>query len=373
LNRIRWISLIWVGSVFILAACSEASPRATPLPPSPTVDELSTLIAMQAVATDVPTATPIPTATVTLTPSLTPLPSETPAPTQPPATPTPFPTNTPRSTQAVSQAVLPTAIAKYDPATGEIADHYWLQRPFPRDPTNRVHDYLSRSYPYGTTGGGGLQVHHGVDIQNNLGTDILAVASGWVLYAGSDSEMQFGPRNDFYGNLVVIEHEMRAANDAMLYTLYGHMSQVDVETGQFVDQGEKIGEVGATGVALGSHLHLEVRLDDPYDYLSTYNPDLWLTPWPTFGTLAGRLVDGAGQPVRDATVTLLSDSGPDRYTFTYANDNVNPDPYYNENFTYGDLPEGEYHVIVRTGSVKRFDEWVFVEAGRTNWIDIRLD
>ena len=371
MNRIRWASLV-LGTV-ILAACSEASPQATPLPPSPTVDELSTLIAMQQVATDVPTATPIPSPTDTLTPSVTPLPSETPTPTAIPATPTPLPTNTPRSTQPASQAVLPTAIAKYDPASGEILDHYWLRRPFPRDPTNRIHDYLSRSYPFGTTGGGQFQVHHGVDIQNNLGTDILAAANGWVLYAGSDAEVQFGPRTDFYGNLVVLEHEMRAPGGAMVYTLYGHMSQVDVETGQYVAQGEKIGEVGATGVALGSHLHLEVRLDDPYDYNSVYNPDLWLDPWPTFGTLAGRLVNRDGQPVYDAMITILSDLGPSRYTFTYADDNVNPDPYYNENFTYGDLPEGEYQIIVRINGVKRFDDRVFVEAGRTNWIDIRLN
>lgn len=371
MKRIRWVSLVLV--VFILAACSESAPQATPLPPSPTEDELSTLLAMQQIATSVPTATPVPPPTLTVTPSVTPFPSETPAPTVPPATSTPLPTNTPRSAETVSQAVLPTAIAKYDPTSGEILDHYWLQRPFPRDPSNRVHDYMSRSYPYGTTGGGGLQVHHGVDIQNTLGTDILAVASGWVLYAGSDKEEQFGPRNDFYGNLVVLEHELRAPNGAMLYTLYGHMSQVDVETGQFVDQGEKIGEVGATGVALGSHLHLEVRLDDPYDYDSTYNPDLWLDPWPTYGTLAGRLVDRRGQPVYDAMITILSKSGPDRYTFSYADDHVNPDPYYNENFTYGDLPEGDYQIIVRTRGVKRFDDWVFVKAGQTNWIDIRLN
>ena len=58
MKRIRWVSLVLV--VFILAACSESAPQATPLPPSPTEDELSTLLAMQQIATSVPTATPVP-------------------------------------------------------------------------------------------------------------------------------------------------------------------------------------------------------------------------------------------------------------------------------------------------------------------------
>jgi murein DD-endopeptidase MepM/ murein hydrolase activator NlpD len=220
---------------------------------------------------------------------------------------------------------------------------------------------------------GGLQTHHGVDIQNMLGTGILAVGSGRVAYAGSDSQVQFGPQTNFYGNLVVIEHDRLAPNGQPLYTLYGHMFRVDVETGQRVEQGDKIGQVGSTGVALGSHLHLEVRIGDMYSYDSTYNPDLWLMPWPGYGTLMGRVFDADGNRIYDAAIIIQSEGGASRQTSSYADDFVNPDPYYGEHYTYGDLSAGTYQVIVRVRGVLRFKGDVTIEGGKTNWLDIRLN
>jgi murein DD-endopeptidase MepM/ murein hydrolase activator NlpD len=305
-------------------------------------------------------------------------PSGTPEPTNAPPTPLVFPTNTPRSTQAVLVTVEATAGSTavadltFD-QTGERRDHYWLKRPFPRDPSNEIKDYVSRSYPYGTPGDGGLQTHHGVDIQNSLGTAILAVAGGWVVYAGDDSKVLFGPKNDFYGNLVVIEHDRLAPNGEPLYTLYGHMFRVDVGAGQRVEQGDKIGQVGATGVALGAHLHLEVRIGDMYDYGSTYNPDLWLLPWTGYGTLAGRVTDQNGKRLYNVPIVIQSEGGASRQTYSYADDGVNPDPYYGEQYTYGDLPAGTYQVIVRVRGVLRFKGEVTVEGGKTSWLDIRLN
>ncbi|GAB4407555.1 MAG: hypothetical protein Kow00106_00410 [Anaerolineae bacterium] len=365
-----------------MTACQAGTNAAPTTAPSPTTDALATAIAFQAQATRVPTATPWPSATVTPSPSDTATPTASPTVTptsavllvSAQATPTPYPTNTPRPTQVVLQAAGSSAPAAdtFD-QTGELRDHYWLGRPFPRDPSNRIRDYASRNYPYGSTGGGQFQTHHGIDIQNPLGTAILAVASGWVIYAGSDSVIQFGPSTDFYGNLVVIEHDQKAPTGEPLYTLYGHMMRVDVQAGQRVEQGQKIGQVGATGVALGAHLHLEVRLGNPYDYGRTYNPDLWIRPWPTYGTLAGRITDAHGNRLYDVAITLQSDGGPSRTAYSYADDTVNPDPYYGEHFTYADLPAGEYQVLVRKNDVLRFKGTVTVEAGRTNWIDIRLN
>ncbi|MBN1966688.1 MAG: carboxypeptidase regulatory-like domain-containing protein, partial [Anaerolineae bacterium] len=116
-----------------------------------------------------------------------------------------------------------------------------------------------------------------------------------------------------------------------------------------------------------------VRIGDAADYGSTYNPDLWLRPWPTFGTLAGRVTDREGNPVHDVTITLGSDGGPDRYASSYADDTVNSDLYYGENYTRGDLPEGEYRVFVRMRGVLRYQGMVHIEAGRTNWLDIVLN
>ncbi|MBN2302916.1 MAG: peptidoglycan DD-metalloendopeptidase family protein [Anaerolineae bacterium] len=289
---------------------------------------------------------------------------------------TAFPTNTPRATQSTPNSILPTAVGQsnsYDHMQ-EIRDHYWLARPFPRDPSNRIHDFASRSYPYGTTAGGQFQTHHGIDIQNALGTSILAVASGQVVYAGDDSTVMFGPRNDFYGNLVIIKHDFNSPDGRPFYTLYGHMSQIDVETGQRVDLLQKIGEVGSSGVALGSHLHLEVRIGDPFSYGSSYNPDLWIRPWPDYGTLIGRVFDADGSRVYDINVTIQPlGEGPDRYTFTYANDSeINSDPYYGEHFSYADLPAGDYQVIVRMRNVLKFKGQVTVVARQTSWLDIQL-
>jgi len=291
-------------------------------------------------------------------------------------TATPLAVQTPRFTQTVLQPITPTPAAggEFD-RTGEIRDHYYLGRPFPRDPSGELVDYPARNYAYGSQGGGGYPTHFGLDYQNGYGTAILAVGDGWVVYAGSDAEVQFGPRPDFYGNLVVIEHDRTAPDGRPLYSLYGHMSKIDVEMGQRIHEGEKIGQVGSTGVALGSHLHLEVRIGDAFDYGSTYNPDLWLRPWPTFGTLAGRIYDRDGRRMYGATIAILTarSGGPSRYTFSYADDALNPDPYYGEHFTYADLPAGEYQVVVRIAQVTRFKGTVRVEAGQTNWIEIRLN
>ena len=381
----------------VLGACSqdlEANNNAPTQPPSPTADELGTLIAMQRRATEVPTATPrptatpsatptltfTPTATFTLTPTTTTVPSGTPEPTSvmPTVTPLVVPTNTPRVTPAQIETIDPidagTEVAGLTfEITGERRDHFWLDRPFPRDPSNEIKDYASRNYSYGITGDTGLQTHHGIDIQNPLGTSILAVASGWVVYAGDDSQVRFGPQNDFYGNLVVIEHDRLAPNQQPLYTLYGHMSRVDVATGQRVEQGDKIGQVGSTGVALGSHLHLEVRIGNMYDYGSTYNPDLWILPWPGYGTLAGRVTDANGNRMYNVPIVLQSPGNAPRQTFSYADDGVNPDPYYQEQYTYGDLPEGTYQVTVRIRGVLRYKGQVTIEGGKTNWLDIRLN
>lgn len=401
---------IWVGLLgvsLILGACSqelEAKDEIPTQPPSPTADQLGTLIAMQQQATEVPTATPWPTATATLTPTptatitatftptltatATTIPSGTPPPTATPtiaATDTPmvFPTNTPHSTPVILYTIEPTATETLVETTavadvtfsqtGERRDHYWFARPFPRDPSNQIKDYVSRNYSYGTTGDGGLQTHHGVDIQNQLGTGIQAVGGGWVAYAGDDSEVQFGPQTNFYGNLVVIEHDRLAPNGQPLYTLYGHMLRVGVETGQRVEQGDTIGQVGATGVALGAHLHLEVRIGDMYDYDSTYNPDLWVMPWQGYGVLAGRVFDADGTRLYNVPIAIQSEGGASRQTYSYADDEINPDLYYGEHYTYGDLPAGTYQVIVRIRGVLRFKGDVTIEPGKTNWLDIQLE
>ncbi len=377
----RLSAILIIG--LLLAACGDNGEDQTKETFTPaatltaTADAFSTLIAMQATA--VPSVTPWPTHTPTYTPTTTATPTLTRTftltPTDLPQTTTAFPINTLRATQTILEAATPISVTQVAMYTGTepLQDHYVLARPFPRDPSNTIRDWASRSYPFGTTGGGQFNTHHGVDIQNPQGTPILAVASGWVIYAGPDDEVMFGPQNDFYGILAVIEHDFPAPNGEKLYTLYGHMSKVQVETGQRVEQGQIIGNVGSTGVALGAHLHLEVRLGDPSDYNNVYNPDLWVRPWPTYGTLAGRIFNSDGTRTYGIMITIQAKNGDaSRYTFSYSDDTIKSDPYYGEHFTYADLPEGDYEVFVRVRSALVFKQDITIAAGQTNWLDIHL-
>lgn len=90
------------------------------------------------------------------------------------------------------------------------------------------------------------RAHLGVDYGAPTGTAVRSVGDGVVDFAG----WQNG-----YGNVVQIRHSNERT------TLYGHLSRVDVRKGQRVDQGMRIGAVGATGWATGPHLHFEVKLN----------------------------------------------------------------------------------------------------------------
>ncbi len=229
-------------------------------------------------------------------------------------------------------------------------DHFWLGRPF--SGSGGVRDYIEYAYPYGTTALG-YQPHHGVDTPNAFGTPVRAAASGTVFYAGDDfNEPIYGPHPNFYGNVIVLEHnfEVPGKEGVMfsMYTLYGHLSEFFVRTGDTVTQFQEIGAVGQAGVAIGPHLHMEVRLGDPYDYGSTYNPNLWIQPWPRHGVLAGRVKLTSGEYLTDVEVELISEETDRvRTTLTYHYDEVNIDPWFVENFVVPDLPEGLYTVKVK--------------------------
>ena len=57
-----------------------------------------------------------------------------------------------------------------------------------------------------------------------------------------------------YGIAVEVEH-----SSPLRRTLYGHLSEIYVKSGQRVGQGEVIGRVGSTGLSTGPHLHFELR------------------------------------------------------------------------------------------------------------------
>jgi len=87
------------------------------------------------------------------------------------------------------------------------------------------------------------QFHSGMDISGTTGTPIRAAMAGRVSAVGYDS---------VYGNYVVITHH------SGYRTLYGHMSVIRTRTGAYVSVGERIGDVGSTGLSTGPHLHFMV-------------------------------------------------------------------------------------------------------------------
>lgn len=89
------------------------------------------------------------------------------------------------------------------------------------------------------------RAHLGVDYGAPTGTPVRSVGDGVVEFAG---------RQNGYGNVVQIRH----SNDRT--TLYAHLSRIDVRQGQRVEQGARVGAVGATGWATGPHLHFEVKV-----------------------------------------------------------------------------------------------------------------
>jgi murein DD-endopeptidase MepM/ murein hydrolase activator NlpD len=243
-----------------------------------------------------------------------------------------------------------------------------LARPFSPE-----HDIFPSSYyPYGTTAGGQYLLHHGVDIGNPTGTPVWAIASGRVVYAGSDFDEPWGPYTDFYGNLVVIRHDVQL-NGAPVHSLYGHLSEVSTQAGKSVAEGETIGLVGSEGIALGPHLHLEIRTAAS-DYGATINPQLMLAPTGGRGTIVGRLTDRRGQPLHEAPVNLYARdaAGNDQWvasTTTYPAASVNSSALWEENFVLGDWPEGEYMVSASVGD-RIVDSTVALVAGMPSIVEL---
>jgi murein DD-endopeptidase MepM/ murein hydrolase activator NlpD len=103
---------------------------------------------------------------------------------------------------------------------------------------------------------GRMRMHKGIDFAGPIGTEIYAVGSGVVSFAGDKSG---------YGTAVEIDH----GNG--LSSRYGHLSAVKVKEGEVVKKGDLIAWMGSTGRSTGPHLHLEVLKGgesvDPRGYL----------------------------------------------------------------------------------------------------------
>ena len=91
-----------------------------------------------------------------------------------------------------------------------------------------------------------VSYHSGVDFRAATGTPVKAANRGVVRLA----------KNLFYaGNTLLIDH------GAGIFTIYAHLSRMDVSPGQSVDRGEQIGLTGRSGRVSGPHLHWGVKLN----------------------------------------------------------------------------------------------------------------
>jgi murein DD-endopeptidase MepM/ murein hydrolase activator NlpD len=243
---------------------------------------------------------------------------------------------------------------------------------------------IDPTYRFGSTQDGEREPHHGVEFPNGLGVPVVAAAAGTVEFAGADHTQLFGPYMDFYGNVVVIRHELSDEARQELngfsgpvFSLYGHLSQVLVKTGDTVGAGKLIGKVGATGIAGGTHLHFEVRLGGDA-YADSRNPEIWLKPLaPTFsGGLAGQALDAQGKPGKISEATIRRTDGPGGRPLDaaipmvlYEEKDLLGRPPYNESFGIGDLPAGWYRISYVWNSLQFRDVQVF--PGRLTVVSLK--
>jgi len=99
------------------------------------------------------------------------------------------------------------------------------------------------------------QVHMGIDLASTAHSPVPAANRGKVAFTGDQG---------IYGNTIILDHGFG------LFTLYSHLSQINVAEGQMVEKGESIGKTGMTGLAGGDHLHYGTLIHQSY-----VNPVEW--------------------------------------------------------------------------------------------------
>jgi murein DD-endopeptidase MepM/ murein hydrolase activator NlpD len=172
---------------------------------------------------------------------------------------------------------------------------------------------------------------------------------------------------------VVLEHHL-AGLEGSVFSLYGHQFKINVLQGQRVRAGDVIGQVGATGRAIGSHLHFEVRFG-ANNYRSNRNPELWLAPLAGTGVLAGRIQDGKGTSVsgminiqrfKNGVLETLSVGTAETYVTNEAQP-VRGDDDLEESFVIGDLTAGEYRLTLIYND-KFYEQVIKIEPGRLTFV-----
>lgn len=250
----------------------EATPEPTPEPtaeptqePTPTSKSTATP-APTAEPTAAPTVTPEVTATPTAAPTSTPEPSAVPS-ASPVVTPTPTPTPSP-------QPVVNPVKLEHDVLDNVDKDCIYL---FPVPNSSEITQEYSAE-------------HKAIDIAALSGSPVYAAEDGTVSYVQIWDGSYDTTGMMSYGHMVEVRH---ADGNT---TLYAHLSEINVQQGEKVVRGQRIGRVGSTGNATGPHLHFEVITSegkaDPAEYLWTM-PGEWIMGYAA-DTEAGISLTGIG-------------------------------------------------------------------------------
>ena len=103
-----------------------------------------------------------------------------------------------------------------------------------------------------------VRMHEGIDIAAPIGTPLIAIADGKVLFSGVKKG---------YGNVIMIRHEYGYT------TLYAHCDRLLKKGGQVIKKGDVIATLGNTGKSTAPHLHLEIRIGrkiiNPWVYINS--------------------------------------------------------------------------------------------------------
>ena len=118
---------------------------------------------------------------------------------------------------------------------------------------------VTDGYGYSRQTSGVSITHKGTDFRASTGTSVMTMNRGIVRLAKKFTE---------YGNTIVIDHGLG------LMTFYMHLSKINVNVGELVNQGQIIGLSGDTGDALAPHLHVSVRINnisiDPIKFMALF-------------------------------------------------------------------------------------------------------
>jgi len=129
--------------------------------------------------------------------------------------------------------------------SSEILDTWKVNKFYPLKNGQRVASFGDHRYYYYESKDNIVSesYHVGYDLASNSMASIKTSNAGTVVFA---------EENGIYGNMPMIDHGLG------LYSLYGHCSQILVEEGDEVEAGDIIAKTGATGLALGDHLHFGI-------------------------------------------------------------------------------------------------------------------